>query len=281
MTTLALNPLSTLADETLDVLPRLLKLRPDGVPLALFVSELGADLPSIKRAARELNKSGLADLVRRLESRELFLAPLKYRPAVGYYFCAVCNTMFERPRRKYRVGTYYSDRRTCSASCHAALTWKPETKAARCAAISAAHSTPAALARTAAHNKRRWGDPEQHRRLSEQNRREWADPIKGAKRKQTITAVQRRPESRALYSAIRKEWWKDPAMRAKMIEAAKRAKNTPEFKAYFSELCRQRWRDPAWRKKWLPAVRRNAAKAGRVSAQRRKERKQTQEGHAS
>lgn len=255
----------------LAALPTLLTSHPEGPALKFFAIELGADMLSIRRGATELNRTGRADLMRRENSRELFLVPLKYRKAEGRHLCAACGALFDRPKKKrYTNSTYYSDRRTCSRSCHSSLGWKPENNTTRRAALSAAQSRPEALERLARHNQRRWAKSGERERMSEQNRREWADPVKAARRAQSIRSVQRRPTQRALYSAIRKEWWRNPEMRQKMIDAAKKAKNTPEYKAYFSELCRQRWRDPEWRKKWLRAARENGKK-GAVAIRGRKQ----------
>lgn len=270
MTQLPSNPLPSLADEILAALPQLLKTHIDGPGLADIAKHIGADMPSVRRAAFQLNSDARANLMRRLHSREQFLIPVRrYSRDLGYRYCAHCQSTF--------AVVHKSKRRCCSRGCGIAWSWsRPGVKERRSAGIKLAHSTPEARERLDVHNRRRWSKPGERERLSEQNRRQWADPVKKALRAQSIAAVNGSPEMRLLYSNLRKQWWKDPQMRERMVAAAKRAKNTPEFKAYFSELCRKRWRDPAWRKKWLLAVRRNAAKAGRASQAKRRERAQQQ-----
>lgn len=262
MTALDKNPLSTLADEMMQALPALLQARPEGAPLKLFAAELAADHPSVRRAAEQLNKAGRADLMCQLGSRELFLAPLKYRAAEGRHVCAACGALFDRPKTRTSYSVRYSDRRTCSGFCHGALGWRPESNARRRAAISGAKSTPAALERLAEHNRKRWSKPGERERMSEQNRRQWADPVAKARRAQAIKARNGTPEKRQFYSELRRRQWKeDPEFRRKTTAAMTAAHSAPEQRRRASERMKERWRDPEWRAKWLKAARRNGRKA--------------------
>lgn len=263
----------TVADEILRELPVLMKRHPSGPSLKQIAEHMGIEIAHIRNAAKSLNTEALADLMRRVDSKEQFLVPFRYRKAQGLRYCANCNKTFPQSHVTRTVsGTHYSNRRCCSRSCGIAWSWtRPGVKVKRKAGISISKNTSHAMDRLADHNKRRWSKPEEHTKLSEQNRREWADPMKRALRAQAIASVHRTPEMRQFYSNLRKEWWKVPAMREKMIVAARKAKQTPEFRAYFSELLKARWRDPAWRRKWLPAVRKNIAKASKASVEKRKQ----------
>lgn len=262
------------ADEILAVLPSMMKCVPHGPSLAEIAAQLSSDIQSVRRAAKTLNADGSAWLMQRASSREQFLVPPRTR-VEGRRYCANCLKSFAPPPRK-RSGrcTYYSDRRTCSRFCHTALKWKrPGMREHMSRVLSIAQSTPAALARTAAHNKRRWSKPGEREKLSEQNRREWADPVKRALRAQSIKAINGSPQMREFYSNLRKAWWRDPEMRRKMNEAAKASQSTQQYRAKLSALVKERWRDPAWRKKWTEA---NRIKVARM-AERNRGRKQSAE----
>ncbi len=259
----------TVADEILQDLPGLIRDYPDGPSLKIIAAHMGLELAHVRAAARTLNSEARADLMRRMDSREQFLVPYRYRKAEGLRFCARCDATFEQTEpRKFATGIHYSNRRCCTRACAIAWSWdRPGVREKRKAGISVSKQTPEAKAVLEAHNKRRWSKPEEHARLSEQNRREWADPLKKLLRSQSIAATHRTPEMRKFYSDLRKAWWQIPEMRQKMCEAATKAKNTPEFKAYFSALLRERWKDPVWRKKWERAVRVNGLKGGRKKKQ--------------
>lgn len=262
MTQLPTNPLPTLADEVLTALPALFARFPDGVPLARFVDALGADIASIRRAAKQLNVDARADLMRRLDSREQFLVPLRYRKAAGFRYCANCGETFVLPPE--------SNRRCCSRACGIAWSWtRPGVKDRRVAAIKAERKSPEAQARIAAHNKTRWSRPGEREKLAEQNRREWADPVKRALRAQSIKAVNGSPGMRKFYSDMRKAWWADPVMRKKMHDAALASQSTQEYRLKLSALVRERWRDPVWRKKWEKSSRLNAQKASAANVGRK------------
>lgn len=271
--------LPTLADEVFGELTALVRAHPTGVTVSTVAKKFSADAASARRALRQLNTEGRAKLMRRMDSRQEFLVPLRYRAAPGLRICANCGIAFQlRPMARYATGTSHDNRKCCTRTCSISWSWRrPGVADRRKAGIRAERATPAARARAANFNKKRWAKPGERERLSESNRRRWADPAIKAEWSRAIARVQRSPEMRRLYSELRKQWWKDPAMREKMIASAKRVKNTPEFKAYFSELCRKRWRDPVWRKKWLAAARKNAAKAGHVSAEIRRKKKQLHE----
>lgn len=272
MKPLPTNPLRTLADEILAVLPSIMIENPHGPRLRIIAQRLGADEASVRRAARQLNVDARADLMRRLDSPEQFLVPIRYRKAVGLRYCANCGETFTAPPVKtFKTGTHYSDRRCCSRSCGIAWSWtRPGVKQRRIEAIKTERKSPEAMARLAAHNKRRWSRPEEHEKLSAQNRREWADPVKGALRAQSIKAVNGSPKMVKFYSDLRKAWWKDPAMRQKMLNAAKASQSTQEYRAKLSKLVRERWRDPVWRKKWTEANRIKSRKGVLAQAEKRR-----------
>jgi hypothetical protein len=272
MTPLSKNPLPTVADEIALVLPSLWATHPNGPALAVFADKLAIDLGKIRRAAKEINADGRAWLMRRLKSREQFLVPPRCHVG-GLRYCANCEKTFDNfyfdPNGKRRMAMS----RTCSRSCAVALKWKkPGMREHMRRVLSERQSTPDALARIAAHNKRRWSDSEEHKRLSEQNRREWADPVKGALRAQSIKEVQNRPEQRKFYSDLRKQWWKDPVMRKKMHDAAAASQKTQAYREKLSGLAKERWRDPVWREKWTAANKVKSMKAASINRGRKQSR---------
>lgn len=255
--TLPSNTLPTLADEIAAVLPLMLPVYVDGPSLKDIAQAIGADIASVRKASVELNSRGRANLMRRLNSREQFLVPVKYR-VDGLRTCSQCRSLFPMRYQEKSGKLRFHDRRTCSDKCHRAAGWTDENRGRRCAALSAAQSTPKALARIVAHNKQRWSKPGERERLAEQNRREWADPVKKALRSQSIAKVNGQPHMRKFYSELRKQHWADPVKRQKMYEAATRSQRTQAYRKKLSTLTRERWRDPVWRKKWTEANRRKA-----------------------
>lgn len=267
MTALPKNPLATLDDEIVERLPALLQTTPEGPSLRLIAEELAADYASVRAAAFRLNADGRADVMRRLNSRELYLVPIKYRKSRGLAHCAICEACFDRgDKRSGRSGrkryTHYNDRRTCSRKCWGALSWRGDgVHAKRCAALHKSQSTPEAVARTKRTNAKRWARPGERKKMSEQNRRLWADPIGNAIRSQAIAKAARKPERRKKDSERRKAAWANPETRKKMLAGMEASHRVQAYRASASERMRARWRDPKWRKKWMKAVRRNSAKA--------------------
>lgn len=265
----------TLADEMLAALPGLLGQYPDGPSLRVIASKIGADIASVRRAAKQLNTDARADLMRRPDSREQFLVSFRYRKALGLRYCAHCDGTFQAERTKTSTGSYYSDRRCCSRKCGIAWSWsRPGVRERRAAGIAVSKGTPEAMSQLADHNKRRWSKPEERARLAEQNRREWADPVKASLRAQSIAAVNGSPEMRELYSNLRKNWWKDPAMREKMQAAMTAAHQTPEHRLAAHERMKARWQDPEYRKKMIAATKQNLRKA--IAANRGRKQPQSQ-----
>lgn len=125
------------------------------------------------------------------------------------HICIICYAQFRRFGK--------SRRQTCSRSCACALAWftRPEE---RIAGITASKLRPDQLAKTAAHNKRRWSDPLEHEKMTAQNREQWAD-IRAAKRRARNIKRAWSPEKRAEQAAL----W------------------TPERKAAQAERARLRW----------------------------------------
>lgn len=256
------NPLASLADEILRALPELMLVNRSG-PSALMICEaVGADIGAVRRAMHQLNEEGRADLMRRLDSREQFLVPLRYRGIDGLRYCVNCGETFKPPAKvRERGGTRYSNRRGCSRACGIAWSWnRPGVRDRRRMGIAQQKRTPEALAKTAEINEKRWARSGERERMGEKSRRRWADPVMKANLARAIALVQRSPEMRKLYSDLRKQWWKDPLMREKMVVAMKACRATPEARAKFSELLKARWHDPVLRKKYLAAARANIKK---------------------
>lgn len=248
------RPLPTLADEIMAALPSITVSDARAATARFLAQHLGSDIASVRRAMAELNADARASLMRRPDSRRMFLVPFLSRGAPDLRCCAQCGNLFGlRPKGDRRV--------CCTRACGVAWSWnRPGVRERRSAGIKTQKQTPEAMAALAAHNARRWSKPGEREKLAEQNRKEWRDPIKGKLRAQSIAIVQRSPKMRNLYSELRKVFWADPAMREKMLAGIRESKRTPEARAKFSALLSERWKDPAWRKKWLAAVRRNGAR---------------------
>lgn len=103
----------------------------------------------------------------------------------------------------------------------------------------------------------------------------WKDPEKSAKRRASITAVRRRPESRAASTAANywrwcqlgarekmaeqsRQRWAKPRMRKKMSKAIRAAQGTPEQRAFYSEMRTAQWaNNPEYRRKVVEGMRRH------------------------
>jgi hypothetical protein len=259
--------MKTLADEILMSLPALMAEFPLGPTILVLCNRLAAASPDVRRAVEQIDKDGRA--VRYRWSKAHHLVPCGYEPN-GMRICGNCRSTFYPPKTGKRI----SPRVTCSPECHVSLSWKhPGTRERRLESIKAERATPLAQARTAAHNARRWADPEQRRKLSEWNRKRWADPATKAKLSAAIQAVNGSPEGRALFSKNRKAQWCDPEFRDKTVAGIRKSKRTPEARAKFSKLLKLRWDDPEKRNIYLAGVQKTAAKM----AERNKGRKQSKE----
>jgi hypothetical protein len=251
--TLAANPLPSLADEIMVALRGLIATHPNGPNIKQISEAVSADPASIRKAMAQLNTEARAMLMRRDDSRELFLYPNTKR-ILGLNICAKCGAGYRRTDKTV-------SKRCCSRACGISWSWtRPGVKEKRKAGIRAERATPAAKARAAKLNRERWSRPGERERLSEWNKKRWANPAIKADLARAIALVQRTPEMRKLYSDLRKEWWKDPVMREKMLKAMADAHGTPEYRAKHSERMKARWRDPVLRKKYLAAVGRNVKK---------------------
>jgi DNA-binding MarR family transcriptional regulator len=148
--------MKTLADEIAE------SLTAEAITLAVIASRLGADLPSVRRAAQALNDAGRALLIRR--RRVLHLASTAYPGRI----CIICYVEFEPVRKQTR---------TCSHSCARYLAWQNDDMRSRHrASIIAAKADPASRAHLSEINKARCSTPEARRLQSERNCRSWQDP---------------------------------------------------------------------------------------------------------
>lgn len=207
---------------------------------------LAVTVQNVREAMHKINEEGRADLVRIGTSKQLLLVWRNTRSSDLRNICVRCHKPFLRPEN--------SKRRCCCQSCSCAMSWRgPGVKEARIEGIKIERRTPAARARLAAHNKRRWAKPEQHANLSEDNKRRWADPEIKAKMARGIRRIRQLPEKRAASSEIKKRQWKEDEYRKNAIAGIKRSKSTPEARAKFSKLLSDRWKDPVMREKYTRA----------------------------
>lgn len=230
---------------------RILALMPDtahGLSLRAAIATTGEGVPHVRAAFTKLADAKMAKIVKRGNGNALYLVKAD-SPVLA---CAVCCAEFERGPK--------SKRETCSNFCHAALRHRratPEQKELWRETLSRVQSSPKALARTAAHNKRRWADPEQHVRLSKQNRERARirreDPEAFERYRAMMRLINGSPEKKKLYSDLRKQWWADPVMRKKMTEAVNASEAVQEYRRNFGEHNKRRWRDPELRAKYTKA----------------------------
>lgn len=235
----------TLAEEIVAALPALMRLHTRGPTVAEIASHIACPAASVRAALTVIKARRLAHVVRYSE-KTLHVVPRgHFGPAYGA--CEVCDAFFSRAPR--------SVARCCSRSCANALGWRGEgQKEKRCAALSEAQSTPEAVARTHAVNKRRWSKAENREKLSKQNRREWADPAKKLRRSAAIQAKQGAPSQRKHYSEMRKADWKRPEYRDKCYAAATAAQRSDANRAKLSEKAKQRWANPEMRAKYIDGM---------------------------
>jgi hypothetical protein len=257
------NPLPSLADEILAVLPDVIRGNPGGATGRVLSAVLGADILSLRRAMVKLAEDGRADLRRRKATgREWAVVPWRYRDplADGERYCPTCKEFFKlRPKIRRHHATTYDNRHCCSRKCSVAWSWtRPGVAKKRKAGILLERQTPAGKKRTIEHNRKRWSRPGERKRLSEWNKRRWADPVIKAELSRAIALAQGTPEMRAFYSNMRTELWKDPKFRKRMVDGIKKSKGSPEARKLFSKLLKERWQDPVLRKKYLAGVRRAA-----------------------
>lgn len=231
-----------LADRIFDLIPR----TPHGLSLQAAKQAARQDTAHVRAAFDALHDTQRAIIVKRGRGGALYLVHRDTKVLA----CVVCHTEFTRKPQSKRL--------TCSRPCHAAYGWRDPVKAeARRKALSAAQSTPKALARTAATNKRRWAKPEEHEKLAEQSRNRWKDPDFRAVVSAKIRVNHQAPEMRAFYSKKRKEDWARPEYAA-MVKAKSAASLREQARrARSSQMMKDRWADPAIRAKFIRA---NAAR---------------------
>lgn len=164
MTMLAPNPLPTLAQEILSLLPD----HSQGITIAEIAHCLGAGIASVRAAARELNADGRAVLMRRIDSREHFLVSPKevtrQKVPTGLRCCVQCGKAFEIAKwycpKKRGQRFAYSPARTCSQKCAALLARRDGKRCitpdqvSRCVSLRLEHnlSAPAIAARVGISN---------------------------------------------------------------------------------------------------------------------------------
>jgi hypothetical protein len=233
--------MKTLADRIFDLIPR----TRCGLSLKDAMAGTRQSQVHVRAAFDALHKAGRGKIVKRGRGGALYLI----LPSGNVRSCVVCHKEFTPPVGVWRgtVRKRMSTRKTCSRSCHAAYGWlaHPEKREARCKALSAAQSTPEALARTAAHNKRRWSNPEEHEKLREQNSKRWkGNPEKYFEYCARLAIINGTPEKREFYSKLRKENWADPEYAA-MVKAKSAASLREQTRrANAGARLKARWGDP-------------------------------------
>lgn len=265
--------MKTLADRIFVVIPDTAQ----GLSMKAAQRATGQSSAHVRRAFEALHAANRARIVKRGCGGALYLV----HPESEVTTCVVCRREFTPPvaKRSDSRGVRRSQRKTCSRKCHAALGWlaHPEKRGDRCKALSAAQSTPKAMARIAAHNKRRWAKPEEHEKLREQNRLRWKDnPEKRFEYGAKLAIINGTPEKKKFYSEMRKAHWADPVKRKKMYDAATASQRVAAYREKLSRITKERWADPVWRAKWAKkqsAHMRNSGQAKRMVAAKTAKRK--------
>lgn len=242
--------MTTLADEILTALPSLVQPYSKGLTIKEVAAHFCCSVADASAAFDELRSTWRAQVVRHGER-----GGTRRVTAIGHDFglpgafakaCRLCENLYQSQNEFY-----------CSKKCSATDRWnRPGYKERVRAALSAAQSTPEAVARTRAVNKKRWSQPGEREKLSEHNRTvKWADPITRAKLSAGIQRVNGSPEMRKKISDRKKKEWQDPEYRERHVAAVRAHHQKPESREKFAELLRKRWEDPEMRAKYTRANR--------------------------
>jgi hypothetical protein len=215
MTVLPNNPLPALADEMLQLLPRLMGQYPAGVPVHVFATEMAAAPFDIRRGMACLDTFGRAKLICRGRGGAMHLVGTNYSGHV----CIICHREF-KPVRK--------ETRTCSRSCARYWAWQNEDMRRRHAAsVKAARAKPGIREEMSKIHRDRCAAPEVRQQMSERNRRLWCDPEKRVRRINAIKEAWRGGKAdarREKASRTKFGLWSDPEWRRNTIEAMRHGK---------------------------------------------------------
>lgn len=224
----------TLADEIL----ALVKVGAEKLTAKVISQRLVAEIPNVRAAMHELNKSQRAFLMRERTDRTLFMTAPQPKGRKLLRICCVCGSAYEKHANGYLTA--------CSQSCGLKLGWE-KSKAKRSKQIAELRGTPEARQRQSELSKSFANTPEFKEKQSTISKQRWRDPEYRAK---TMRGLRKAFSDEAVRDSISKKAfarWADPEFKQKVSAAIKRATNKPEVRRERSKRSKAMWADPELR----------------------------------